>query len=89
MLTPAYTKQFEKDLKRMLAGGKDENLIKGIIRKLAKQESLENKHKDHKLKGNFKDRRECLITADWLLIHKVDGQRIIFERTGSHSDLFK
>ena len=28
------------------------------------------------------------IEFDWLLIYKLDGDRIIFERTGSHADLF-
>jgi mRNA interferase YafQ len=45
--------------------------------------------KDHQLVGNYTGRRECHIEADWLLIYKIDGERIIFERTGSHSDLFK
>jgi mRNA-degrading endonuclease YafQ of YafQ-DinJ toxin-antitoxin module len=26
---------------------------------------------------------------DWLLIYKIEEERIIFERTGSHSDLFE
>jgi len=31
----------------------------------------------------------CHIEPDWLLIYKLTSQEIIFERTGSHSDLFK
>ena len=40
------------------------------------------------LSGNFKDRRDCHIEPDWLLIYKKEGSNIIFERTGTHSDLF-
>ncbi|WP_410493834.1 type II toxin-antitoxin system YafQ family toxin [Endozoicomonas sp. 8E] len=29
-----------------------------------------------------------LVEPDWLLIYKVIGSEIFFERTGSHSDLF-
>jgi mRNA interferase YafQ len=29
------------------------------------------------------------IESDWLLIDKIEDDRIIFERTGSHSDLFR
>ncbi|MCH9639272.1 MAG: type II toxin-antitoxin system YafQ family toxin [Betaproteobacteria bacterium] len=40
--------------------------------------------------GNFSERRECHIEPDWILIYKIDEEnnKIIFERTGSHSDLF-
>jgi len=42
------------------------------------------------LKGDYRDRRECLIEPDWLLIYKIDSEKglIVFERTGSHADLF-
>ena len=50
---------------------------------------LESKNKDHKLLGNYKGRRECHIESDWLLICKLIDAEIIFERTGSHSDLFE
>ncbi len=33
--------------------------------------------------------RECHIKSDWLLIYKLQPQAIIFERSGSHADLFK
>jgi len=63
--------------------------IKTIITQLQNQELLERKHKDHKLTGNYEGRRECHIAPDWLLLYKIDKQTIIFERTGTHSDLFK
>jgi addiction module toxin, RelE/StbE family len=46
-------------------------------------------NRDHPLVDNYVGRRECHIEPDWLLIYKLDGDEIIFERTGSHSDLFK
>ncbi|MBM9538534.1 type II toxin-antitoxin system YafQ family toxin [Desulfobulbus alkaliphilus] len=46
-------------------------------------------HRDHKLIGNWKGRRECHIESDWLLIYVVESSRIVFERTGTHSDLFQ
>lgn len=90
MLKPSYTKQFDKDLKRMLKRGKKENKIKIIIRRLINEEILEPKYRDHKLIGKYKDRRECHIEPDWLLIYLIDKteKKIVFERTGSHSDLF-
>ena len=50
--------------------------------------------KDRKLvkKRNkeYKGKRECHVEPDWLLIYRVDkdNRRIIFYRTGSHSDLY-
>ena len=32
---------------------------------------------------------DCHIESDWLLVYKIDDKRIIFERMGTHSDLFK
>ena len=89
MLKPAYTKQFKKDLKRMIKRGKDKNRIKSILLTLINEDQLETKFKDHKLLGNFRNRRVCHIEPDWLHVYKVETERIIFERTGSHSDLFK
>ncbi|WP_299296933.1 type II toxin-antitoxin system mRNA interferase toxin, RelE/StbE family, partial [uncultured Mobiluncus sp.] len=35
--------------------------------------------------------RECHIKPDWLLIYRIDGNRLILflNRTGSHADLFE
>ncbi len=46
--------------------------------------------RDHTLVGNYAHRRECHIEPDWLLIYKLDEDKreIIFERTGTHADLF-
>ena len=89
MRTPLYTKQFEKDLKKMEKRGRTLEKIKGIIKKLVNEERLDASNKNHKLIGNYKGRRECHIEADWLLIYKLTDSEIIFERTGTHSDLFE
>jgi len=88
MLTPVYTRQFERDSKRMKKQGKNLDKLKIIIRTLVAEESLDPIHRDHKLIGNWKGRRECHIESDWLLIYKTEIDRIIFERTGTHADLF-
>jgi mRNA interferase YafQ len=70
--------------------GKDIEKIKAVMFKIQKQEQLDAFYKDHPLAGNFKGHRECHIEPDWLLIYKmnIEGQTVIFERTGSHSDIF-
>jgi len=89
MRTPVTTSKFEKDLKRMQKRGKDVTKIKTIMERLAAEEILESRFKDHLLIGNYKGRRECHIEPDWLLIYKLDNDEIRFERTGTHSDLFE
>lgn len=92
MLQPFYTKQFRKDIKRIEKSGRhDIEKLKTVIRTLIDAKQLDRKYKDHVLTGNFKDRRECHIEPDWLLVYKVDRKQktIIFERTGSHSDIFE
>lgn len=89
MLTPTYTRQFERDLKRMLKRGKDPEKLKLVMTTLINEEPLPPRHRDHVLIGNHRNRRECHVEPDWLLIYKTQADEIIFERTGSHSDLFR
>ena len=88
MLKPSFTKQFERDLKKIKKRGKNTKKLKSILSDLIDEKRLEEKYRDHKLIGNFKGRRECHIEPDWLLIYKIDNDIIIFERTGTHSDLY-
>lgn len=89
MLTPVYTRQFDKDVKRLKKRAKNLEKLKIIIRSLVEEEPVDPINRDHKLIGNWKGRRECHIESDWLLIYKIKENQIIFERTGTHSDLFR
>ena len=89
MLTPVYTRQFDRDIKRMKKRGKSLDKLKIIISSLLVEEKLDPIHRDHKLIGNWQGRRECHIESDWLLIYKTEVGRIVFERTGTHADLFQ
>jgi mRNA interferase YafQ len=89
MRTPNYTTQFERDLRLLQRRGKDIEKLKQILTALINEEPLVERFRDHPLKGNFKNRRECHLEPDWLLIYKLNDDEIIFERTGAHSDLFE
>lgn len=84
-----YTNEFEKEVKLAKKRGKNLNKLHEIIRQLANEELLHPKYRNHKLQGSFKDRWELHIEPDWLLIYKKDKNSLIFERTGTHSDLFE
>ncbi|RQV98120.1 type II toxin-antitoxin system YafQ family toxin [bacterium] len=88
MFIPIYTRQFERDLKRIKKRRKNIEKLKIILCALIEEEKPDPIHRDHKLVGNWLGRRECHIESDWLLIYKIEDDRIIFERTGTHSDLF-
>jgi mRNA interferase YafQ len=82
-------KQFEKDLKKQKKRGKNLAKFAEVAKSLVNEIPLSGKYRNHKLIGNFSDRWECHIEPDWLLIYKKTDKELIFERTGSHSDLFK
>lgn len=73
----------------MLKSGKEPEKLKVILEKLTRREALDRKHHDHKLQGPFHYRRECHIEPDWLLVYKLTDEEIIFERNGTHADLFE
>jgi len=88
MLKPEYTAKFKKDLRTVQKRNLDVELLKDVITKLCNEQPLDEKSKLHKLTGNWSGCRECHIAPDWLLIFQVGNGIIVFERTGSHSDLF-
>jgi mRNA interferase YafQ len=90
MLELETTAKYRKDVKLMHKRGLDLSLLEVIIEKLKNQETLEAKHHDHSLKGNYAGFRECHILPDWLLIYTINNEKLILtaSRTGSHSDLF-
>ena len=88
MRQPSFTKQFERDVKRLKKRNQDTAKLKAVMSDLIAEAPLAAKHRDHALLGNYKGRRECHIEPDWLLVYKLEPSRIIFERTGAHSDLF-
>lgn len=89
MLKIFYRTQFKKELKQQEKRGKDINKFIELAEKLAFEKPLEAKYRNHRLVGNFKGRWECHIEPDGLLIYLKTAEEIIFERTGTHSDLFK
>jgi len=90
MLNLQMSSQFKKDYKRVVKQGKNIDELWLVINKLRCGEKLDPKLKDHSLTGNYKNNRECHINPDWLLIYKVDVDKLILTaiRTGSHSELF-
>ena len=83
------TTRFEKDYEKAIKSGRDLARLKRVMTWIACEQELPVELRDHKLVGNYQGRRECHLAGDWLLIYKLEGDTVIFERTGSHSDLLK
>ena len=85
-----YTKKFEKDIKRIKKKNKDLTELFDVIDVISKGETLDKKYKDHKLVGNFNNYRECHIENDFLLVYKIEKDKLILilYRTGTHSEIF-
>ena len=79
---------FERDLKRIMKQGKDDEKLKDAILVIANVGTLPLKYKDHALTGKWKHHRECHIKPDWLLIYRLENERLCLVRTGSHAELF-
>lgn len=89
MRTPEYSGQFRRDVKRTKRRGKDMERLRHVVRFLLEESPLPERLRDHPLKGERRGWRDLHIEPDWLLIYRIDGDRVRFERTGTHSDLFK
>ena len=88
MRSPSYTGQFKRDVKLAEKRGKELSKLRAVIELLLSGESLPRELSDHPLKGEWKASRDIHLEADWVLIYRVDGDTICFERTGTHADLF-
>lgn len=84
------TSQFKKDYKLAKRRNMNLNLLKDIITKLANDEPLDDRHRDHALSGDWVGHRECHILPDWLLVYRIEDDVLILtlSRIGTHSDLF-
>lgn len=83
------TGKFKKSLKRARKRGLDISLLEEVVDKLQNDIKLEEKYRDHDLKGNFKGFRECHIQPNWLLLYlkEDDVLTLTLVDTGSHADL--
>ncbi len=81
-------KEYKKNYKKLTL--KEKDLVDEIVYRLSNNETLERKYKDHKLKGEFKELRECHVKPDLLLIYQKQDDKLILTciNIGSHSELF-
>ena len=91
MRTIERTGQFKRDYKREAKGAHRTTLtadLTDILKTLADDQPLAEKHRDHALAGDWKDHRDCHIKPDLVLIYrKPDEVLLQLVRLGSHGEL--
>lgn len=90
MLEIYFTSRFKKDYRLMIRRGLKASLLEEVVEMLRRRQPLPEKYRDHDLTGDYQGFRECHILPDWLLVYRVEEERLMLTlfRTGTHSDLF-
>ncbi len=90
MLKIEYTNKMKRDVGRIIKRGKDIKKLTAVLDLLANEGQIPEKYRDHPLKGEMIDFRECHIESDWLLVYQIIEKRLVLlaAGTGTHSDLF-
>ena len=91
MYTIKFTSTFKKRYKLMKKRGLDLSLLDEVVDQLRQGKELDEKYRDHMLKGEYVGFHECHIKPDWLLIYLIENDilTLTLVDTGSHADLFK
>lgn len=86
-----YQQRFLKNWRRLVhAGIYDLYRLKQVMLLLiANDGPLGPEWRDHALKGNWADCRECHVGGDFLLIYQVSERSISFILAGSHAQLLE
>jgi len=64
------------------------NLKEAMLLLIANAGPMAAEWRDHELIGNWSGHRECHIGGDFLLIYRIEDDRVVFVRAGTHADLF-
>lgn len=96
MLRPSPTPRFVRDVKALTKRHVDlaplyevQHLILQNTREAL--EELVRRHNMHDLKGAWDGSSECHVAnaGDWLLVWRTTDELAIFQRTGSHDEIFR
>ena len=82
--------KFKKDFKKIINNTLYKEELKIVLSKLQNWKKLEEKYKNHILKGEYSWFMECHVKPDLLLIYKISNDELFLYllRLWSHSELF-
>ena len=85
----ARTKKFKRSFKKLRLKDSDETIYIDVVSKLLNGILLDKKYKDHFLKGNPEQYKECHLKPDLLLIYRAYKDEVQLIDIGSHGELFE
>lgn len=88
MLQVSYTSRFKRDFKSYQNNPIVRDAFRNVVDLLMNEMSLPVRNKDHPLKGDKQDCRECHICPDVLMIYTIQDETLVLIRIGSHANLF-
>ena len=96
MLQAKFTRRFERDVKALVKKRYDIGLLGEVINLVLddterSRNVLKQRHNMHALKGAWSGSNECHVAnaGGWLVIWKTGNGLAVFQRTGSHDELFR
>ncbi len=91
-----FTSRFKKDYKRLRKSGVDVSPLHEVFElvlsnTLEAREELIRRHRMHTLSGKWGGSNECHVcnAGDWLLVWYTTEDLAVFQRTGTHDEIFK
>jgi mRNA interferase YafQ len=88
-----FTRRFERDFrrlkKRLPRHALDYETLEYVFELLQVGVPLPEVFREHALERDYSGFTECHVDADWLLVYRVTGGRVVFHRTGTHRELFR
>ena len=95
-LVPDYTSSLKRDVKALQKKHRDTTPLREVIELVVEntasaKETLRRRHNAHALKGAWGGSNECHVAnaGDWLLVWRTGNGVAVFQRTGSHDDIFQ
>ena len=82
------TTSFKRDFKKYYKDEKIKQILNDVLLKLCNNIPLDNKYKNHSLKGIYLGYYDCHILPDLILIYELTIFKVSLIRIGSHSELF-
>lgn len=96
MLEAQFTAQFQRDAKRLKKRHANLAPLMALVNLVIQNtpealEELRRRHNMHDLKGDWAGSRECHVVnaGDWLVIWREGNGIAVFQRTGTHDELFR
>ncbi len=80
--------QFKRSFKKLQLSDSEEQAFIDVAYKLLNAIDLEEKYRNHFLKGEYAGCKECHIKPDLLIIYTIVDDVLQFIDIGTHSELF-